>query len=158
MVDAVQAGAPRADALERPDARDAVAGNDVLEAVAFAAERFLRATAWRDVAPEVLERLGAAASVSRAYIVENGADPDGHRTSTWIAEWCDVGVAPLVDDPAVTTARWDAAGFARWAEMLERGETVIGAARDMDPDERTVLERHGVVSVVSVPVVVEGAW
>ena len=165
MVDAVQTGPPRAgtgddEARPRPTTgpEETARGSEVLEAVAFAAERFLRATRWRDVAGEVLERLGAAAAVSRAYIVENGTDGDGHLTATWIAEWCDAGVARLSEDRDVATARWDTGGFARWAEMLERGESVVGPTHRMHPDERAVLERHGVVSVASVPVVVDGTW
>ncbi len=130
----------------------------VLEAVAFAAERFLRATGWRDVATEVLARLGDAAGVSRAYVVENGVDPQGLLTSTWVAEWSEPGVAPLIDDPHFKAVPWVESGFGRWATLMAAGGSVVGPAREFPPPERATLESHGVVSVVSLPVVVDGEW
>jgi PAS domain S-box-containing protein len=167
MVDAVHADRPHAGTGDPGDG-DRGAGarptgaaptrGDVLEAVAFAAERFLRAARWRDAVDDVLERLGRSADASRAYVVRTDADATGDRTSTWIAEWCDDGVTSLLRDPVITTASWDGSGFGRWADVLARGETVAGATRAMAPEERAVLEAHGVVAVVSVPVVVEGEW
>src|SRR5688500_136671 len=132
MVDAIHAGSTPAGALDAgvssgaspPERRD-----DVLEAVAFAAERFLRAARWREVADEVLERLAAGTAASRAYIVENGIDDQGRLSSTRVAEWCADDVAPLIVDPEVATAPWTDSGFGRWADLLGGGETVVGPTR-----------------------------
>ncbi|MCL6641519.1 MAG: hypothetical protein K6T92_09140 [Candidatus Rokubacteria bacterium] len=68
---------------------------EVLDAVAYAAERFLRAADWRAVLEDVLARLGAAAGASRAYVVQDVAGPDGARLAAWVAEWAAPGFPPL---------------------------------------------------------------
>ena len=60
------------DITERIHMEDALRRSEaILQAVSFAAERFLRARSWRDVIVEILARLGEAASASRVYIFEN---------------------------------------------------------------------------------------
>ena len=50
----------------------------ILDAVRFAADRFLgEATGWEESVKAVLGRLGEATGVSRVYIFENHAGPDG---------------------------------------------------------------------------------
>ena len=169
MVDALHTDPERTNASRAGDPRrtatapeDGVApqprGSDVLEAVAFAAERFLRSTRWRDVADAVLERLGTATGASRAYIVTNRPSDGGDPTSTWVAEWCAPGVVELRNDPTTVGASWTGSGFGRWADVLAAGGVVVGPTRSMEPSERAVLEAHGVLSVLSVPVVVDDAW
>jgi GAF domain-containing protein len=131
--------------------------DEILEAVAFAAERFLRASQWRDVAPEVLARLGPAADVSRAYIVENVPGPDARLVASWVAEWTELGVLQLLDDPLTSAAPWDA-HFARWARLLARGQPVLGSVLDFPASESEILSAHGVASLVSLPVFVGETW
>ena len=45
--------------------------NNILEAVRFSSEAFLRSAAWRESINGVLEQLGKATEVSRVYIFEN---------------------------------------------------------------------------------------
>jgi len=136
-----------------PIRRDAI-----LEAVAYAAERLLVVPDWRDVVDEVLARLGVAADVSRAYVVENGVDERGRLTSTWIAEWCEPGTPRVMDDPTFASAPWEASGFGRWEAILREGGTVLGSVRDFPERERRPLAAHGVVSVASFPISVGDAW
>ena len=63
-------------------ARDAI-----LEAVAHAAERLLLSRDWLDAADDVLARLGLAADVSRAYVIENHVDEARRARCRQLAEW-----------------------------------------------------------------------
>src|SRR3989442_1567266 len=143
-----------------PAAEQSVAtGRDaILESIAFAAERLLLATDWRAVAEEVLGRLAVAAGVARAYIVRTGMNRSGQLTSTWLFEWDEPGVVRVMDDPNFQTTEWAGSGFGRWAEMLREGDVVHGAVREFPASERVALESHGVVSLASFPVFVEGGW
>ncbi len=132
--------------------------DEIVEAVAFAAERLLLSSSWRATADEVLARLGMAAGVSRAYIVENAVDVEGLLTSTWISEWSGPGIVRVTDDPNFRTASWEVSGFGRWSELLSHGDIVQGAVADLPADERLPLEGHGVVSLASFPVFVGGEW
>ena len=83
----------------------------VVEAVAFAAERLLLATDWREAADEVLERMGLAAGVSRAYVIENHPDEQGRLLGTMRHEWCAPGVSSQALNPFLQAAPWhDALG------------------------------------------------
>ena len=130
----------------------------MVEAIAFAAERLLVSPEWRDAADEVLARLGQAADVSRAYIVRNTEDGRGRLTSNWLAEWTQPGVLRVMDDPDFRSALWEESGFGRWARLLGSGEVVQGAVVAFPESERTPLELHGAVSLVTLPVFVSGAW
>ena len=132
--------------------------DDIVEAIAFAAERLLAATDWREAADDVLARLGEAADVSRAYIATNGEDGQGRLTATWLAEWTPPGVLRVMDDPEFRSAPWEESGFGRWAEVLGNGEVVQGAVAGFPERERLPLELHGVVSLVEFPVFVGDAW
>jgi hypothetical protein len=59
----------RAEAALRHDA--------TLEAIAFAAQRFLESPDWEAIAPQVLRRLGEATDVSRAYVIRAEEDGEG---------------------------------------------------------------------------------
>src|SRR5262245_9142907 len=71
----------------------------ILEAVSFAAERFLEALGWKHHIQAVLERLGAAAGVSRVYIFENHVGASGELMTSQRYEWAAPGVAPQLDNP-----------------------------------------------------------
>jgi PAS domain S-box-containing protein len=130
----------------------------IVQAVALAAERLLRSPDWREAIDEVLARLGSAADVSRAYVVENRVDPDGDLRTWWLAEWTAPGIVRVSDDAAFATASWAGSGFGRWAASLERGEPITGDVPSFLEQERRVLEAHGVRSLASFPLTVEGRW
>jgi PAS domain S-box-containing protein len=142
----------------RPMVTGSLRADDMVEAVAFAAERLLLSPDWRSAAYEVLARLGSAAGVSRAYIAENSTDADGHLVSTWVAEWTEPGIVRVMDDPESRSAPWESSGFGRWSELLARGEIVRGAVQRFPRGERYPLERHGVVSLAEHPVFVDDEW
>ena len=132
--------------------------DDIVEAIAFAAERLLLSSDWREAADEVVARLGRAAHVSRAYIGSNSVDRDGRLISTWLAEWTAPGVVRVMDDPAFRSTSWEDSGYGRWSEVLGRGEILQSAVADLPPKERLGLESHGVVSLSEFPVFVGGEW
>jgi PAS domain S-box-containing protein len=126
----------------------------VLEAVAFAAERLLRARDWHDVAVEVLGRLGLATDVSRAHLLRN-VDVDGVLTMHVAAEWCAPGTRSYVGDPIVDGLAWEP-NHARWVERMRRGEAVVGAIETFPEQERPALRSQSIVSLAYFPITVDG--
>ena len=114
----------------------------VLEAVAFAAERLLLAGDWREAADEVLERMGLAAGVSRAYVIENHAGDDGRLLGTMRHEWCAPGITSQLGDPFLDAAPWDE-GFERWAALHGRGEPIVAHVAELPDHERSEFEAQG---------------
>jgi PAS domain S-box len=130
----------------------------ILEAVGFAAEHLLRTREWRDAADDVLARLGAATHASRVYIFRNGQTADGRLTTTQLHEWCAPEIASELDNPVMQDQLWKEQGLGRWVEILSAGLPVQGHVRDLDPDERAILEPQGIRSILAVPVTVDGVW
>ena len=133
------------------------AGEAVLGAVAFATERFLRDDLWSDRIAEVLERLGRSAEADRAYLFQNVRDEAGRLTMDLRFEWCGETAPTLFEDPENHLFPY-APTFARWIEVLGRGDVIVGAVADSPDVERRMLESEAVVTQCIVPVFVGPSW
>jgi PAS domain S-box-containing protein len=130
----------------------------ILEAVAFAASRLLLAPDWRRAAADVLERLGEAARVSRAYVLENEIDPLGETRVTQRAEWCAPGIAPQRDNPTLLASSWTENGFDRWPAVMGAGDIIVGPISSLPESERSELALQDIQSICVVPISVAGGW
>ena len=131
----------------------------ILEAVRIAAERFLgETTGWEDNVRSVLRRLGEASEVSRVYIFENYVGEDGEVWAAQRYEWVAPGVSTQIDNPLLKALPYRTAGFERWEETLGQGELVYGHTRDLPESEQPELRAEEILSIVVVPIFVEGRW
>jgi len=130
----------------------------ILEAVSFAAEELLSGGDWEAGLQAVLERLGLAASVSRAYIFENHIGPEGDLISSLRNEWTAPGITPLIANPALQGFSWKARGLQRGVEDLEQGKIAQGTVNTVTEIERKFLDDHGVKSYILVPIFVDARW
>jgi PAS domain S-box-containing protein len=137
-------------ALRRRDA--------TLEAVSFAAERFLETSGWKRNIQTVLERLGTAADVSRVYMFENHTDADGALLTSQRYEWVAPGVAPQLENQELQDFSFRATGFMRWEAALSRGDLISGHVRAFPDDEQAVLATHDIYSLVVVPIFAGQTW
>jgi len=125
----------------------------ILDAVSFAAERFMRGDSFDRALDETLERLGLATGAGRVVLVEQRPGISGVHMSPR-AEWDAANVRPLVVAP-------DPLGYAyfpRWQTELSAGRLVAGHVRHFPDQERVPLELDGVRSIVVTPVFVSGRW
>jgi PAS domain S-box-containing protein len=124
----------------------------VLEAVSYAARRFLHGEDWEAAIPEVLERLGPAAEADYAGVLDRVGGPRGRflvrQRHMWLRDR-DLGAMGPGSEPVPAIAAWEKA--------LERGEVVAGAAASFPPAERALLERSGVRQIAVFPVLVDQA-
>ncbi len=148
------------DITKRKQAEEDLRRRDViLEAVSFAAERFLKATSWEETIQDVLERLGQATTVSRVYIFENHFAEDGTLLTSQRYEWAAPGVMPQIDNPDVQDFPAVAGGFSRWMEVLGLGQIVHGHVREFPKSEQQVLTPQGIQSIAVVPIFVgQALW
>ena len=128
----------------------------ILEAVAFAAERLLLTPDWRDAADEVLARIGAAADVSRAYIIENHFDDEEELLGSVRFEWCAPGIESQKDNTFLNDAPWR--DLPRWAAWHAAGEPVVSAVADLPAEERPEFEAQGTLSIAEHPVFTGDWW
>ncbi|HZY56299.1 MAG TPA: PAS domain S-box protein, partial [Rubrobacteraceae bacterium] len=131
----------------------------ILEAVRFAAERLLgEAVGWEESVRAILRRLGEATETSRVYIFENFVGEDGEVWATMRHEWVARGVSVQMDNPLMEAMPYRAAGYGRWVEVLSRGEPVYGHTREFPGSEQPELRNQDILSIVVVPIFVEGRW
>jgi PAS domain S-box-containing protein len=136
--------------------RDLHKRDAILDAVSRSAENFLKQPILDEAMNDLMRVLGEATGADHAYVFENlpgeGDVPNCIRRAAWAS-----GTVPAVDDPRLAHVR-PAPHFPRWAEILGAGDTLSGHVRELPDEEREPLELAATLSVVAVPVVVEGAW
>jgi two-component system, cell cycle sensor histidine kinase and response regulator CckA len=147
------------DITKRKQAEEGLSRRDgILEAVGFAAERFLKTHRWEETIPPVLERLGSAAGVSRAYLFENRVREDGERSTALRFEWTASGIGPSINEPNHARTTYRENGFGRWEDVLSAGGVICGLPRGFPESERPELAMEGILSMAVVPVFVGEDW
>lgn len=126
--------------------------------MSYAASGFLRSGNWRAEAPDLLGALGLATGVDRIWVFENGTGPDGALIASQRFEWTGPGIVAQVDNPALQDLPFEAAGFGRWATVLGAGDPVVGHVSGFPPREREFLAAQDILSLLVVPIMVDGAW
>jgi PAS domain S-box-containing protein len=129
----------------------------ILNAVSYAATRFLGTANWDRDIRDVLARLGSAAEVSRVYLFAGHRDESGTLWMQLQHEWVAAGLEPFANDPERREFAPVARGLARWTG-LEHGDVFDGPVASFPPGERPYFESLGLRSVAVVPVFVGEAW
>ena len=89
---------------EREQAEAALYRRDeILKAVTFASERFLREPHWQDTIEQVLAKLGKAMGVRKLSLAQNWSNVDNSQPFRPLYEWKADGSRPLHGEKAVST-------------------------------------------------------
>ncbi|NEQ42921.1 MAG: GAF domain-containing protein [Leptolyngbya sp. SIOISBB] len=108
--------------------------------------------ALRPVYQEILGQLGETASASRVYLFENDADCMSQQL-----EWCDEGITPEIDNPLLQNLSYEDF-FPRWLKVLVNGEPINGVVSDFPESEQAVLAGQGILSILILPLIIEGQF
>ena len=133
----------------------------MLDAITYAARRIIGAADWQPAMPELLARLGTATQVSRAFLFEIHPAIDGAAMAQSCRfMWSAPGVHPLSDDhPRLQNVSIPTAGGSQLAEFLARrsqGEVVQLTRSQTRGDARDLFEETATLSLLSVPIMVDG--
>jgi len=148
------------DITARKEAEEALQRRDsILTAISVCSEQLLKErSSEKKSLSRVLEVLGRAASVSRAYIFKNHLGEDGGELTSQLCEWVDEGIAPQIDNPELQNFRWRGLGMMRWPEVLSKGGFISGHVKDFPAGERAVLEPQDIKSILAVPIFTKQKW
>jgi PAS domain S-box-containing protein len=138
------------EALHRRDA--------ILEAAAYASERFLKARNWEECVQEILARFGQAAETSRAYIFRNKPGPRGRLLADQIYEWCAPGVTLQLENPKLQNFDYRKEGFTHWVKTLGQGEIVCDLVENLPPKSQVELSAEGILSILNAPIFANNIW
>lgn len=130
----------------------------VLEAVAFAAEQFLKAESWEQAIEDCLRRLGEASQATRVCLFENTFFRRKRLLFSLRSIWQNREAGHSVAPDALQEIHYGDAGLSRWAALLENRGMVCGPMAEFPPGEQGVLEQLGVGSLVAVPVFAGSKW
>ena len=111
-----------------------------------------------DPLTKAIGRLLTAANASRVYIFENFVDPEDGLCMRQIYEGVTEGVAPEIDNPTLKHLPYETGAFSRWSEALVRGEYIGGSVETFPQGERDILEPQGILSILILPIEVNGQW
>jgi signal transduction histidine kinase len=119
--------------------------NRILESVRFAGQQLLSADDWTGIVEEVLAKIGQAARVSRAYIIENDHAPDGKVLSSTRYEWVGLGIQSTIAN--WQSFEWTGSELEEWARRLASGHVVVAefpqgnhpAHSKFDPSIRRII-------------------
>ncbi|MDJ0780535.1 MAG: PAS domain-containing protein [Desulfosarcinaceae bacterium] len=132
--------------------------DSILEAVAYAAERFLQGAPVAHGLQGILAKLGRAADVSRVYIFENEKDPQDGLLTSLRHEWVAEGISAQLDDPCMHRISFEHMGFQRWTQLLKRGMAVFGRVLEFPESEQAFLLRQSIQALVVAPIFVDDVW
>ncbi len=141
------------DITERKSADDLIKRrDDILQAVAFAAERFMKSSDWMPMIQEILQRLGKASQASRVHLFQRHEGPATESVYSLRYEWTAPGIPPQLYNPRWQRASLSQLGLSRQDAALCKGEIVKGHARELAAKERESLLQRDVLSFLIVPV------
>jgi two-component system sensor histidine kinase/response regulator len=105
-----------------------------------------------------LTPLGEASGAARVYLFENQRRPeDGALVTFQRAEWCAPGIKPEIDNPMLQGVSYDEF-LPAWSEALGRGDRVERLADEYDELEAMLLGPQGVLSLLILPLMVDGEF
>lgn len=102
---------------------------------------------------EILTVLGQVSGASRIHLFENHTDAAGCSLTSQRAQWCS-GIQPEIEHSMLQNLPHDF--FPEWSKVLARGEAVVATVDEFPPDERLFLESQGVLSILILPLMVNG--
>ena len=147
------------DVTQRKEAEFALTRREsIMSAISYAAECFLKASAWEQNITDVLEKLGRAADVSRVFVVMNYTDDNKVIYSSLCYEWTAPGIQAQIKNPAFQHVPLREAGFGRWEKSLSNGEAIYGLVKNFPDEEKSLFEVLGSLSAATIPIFTQNQW
>ncbi len=127
----------------------------VLNTVAVIAQRLLFQGGWKQNISEVLQDLGMAANVSRAFIFRAEIQPDKQLGITLNNEWHADDSEVQNNTIHLQSMPFDHYGMPRWRELMLRGNHMFGRVKDFPIEEQNHLQPLGILSIALMPILVD---
>ncbi|PZV05479.1 MAG: diguanylate cyclase [Leptolyngbya sp.] len=128
----------------------------LLQGVAEASQCLLTTADMHQAIPQVLARLGEAATADRAYVYTHHPQSiTGEPAMTLRYEWTTPTTAPGIDQPHWQDQSYRALGLERWLALLQQGKSICSLTRHLPPAEQAVLLRDSILSILMVPIFID---
>lgn len=132
--------------------------SEVLDAVAEASEKFLLLSNWRDGVANVLKRIGQSTEIDQIVIYQKEEDVKGDIYGTPVYAWKKGESEELINFDMVRPISFSKNGYARWIEVLNKGDKIFGNINDFPDNERGFLLGLNIKSIVVLPIFIDQKW
>ena len=106
---------------------------------------------------QTIAAFGSRIDVDRVYVFRDHPHPDtGVEACSQIAEWVGDDIEPQIDNPELQNIPYDESGLARWRANFRLDLPIYGLVKDFPDSEREILEPQEILSIVVVPIRVQG--
>jgi PAS domain S-box-containing protein len=130
---------------------------NLLQGVAQATNQLLTTGDHATAINQTLATLGQVTGVDRVYIFEIHSHPEtAEPAMSQRFEWARETVTAEIDNPKLQNLTYAACSMDRLHEALQAGQSCSGLVRDLSAIERELLEPQGIVSILIVPILVNG--
>lgn len=130
----------------------------VLSALARGTRGLFNAADKNKAMDQMLAGLGQAVEADRVYVYENHRDEtDGRLLASMRYEWVGPDISAQIDNPKMQCMDYREA-IPNWVEILSSGRPAHGLVADLVEPERGLLESQGIVSIVVVPIFLDGEF
>ena len=130
----------------------------ILEAIAYSANRLLKASSWQDVIPETLNHLGNATEMDRIYIFQNSKDREGALLANQRYVWSSDSVTPENDESPQKALPFQEAGLNRWVKKMKKNQPIYGLVKTFPKPEKQMLEQLDIKSLIALPIFIDEKW
>ncbi|AFZ19649.1 GAF domain-containing protein [Allocoleopsis franciscana] len=130
---------------------------NLLQGVAQATNQLLTTDDLATAINQTLAILGQVTHVDRVYIFE--IHPHTETAEPAMSQWCEWAretVTAEIDNPQLQNLPFASVGMSRWYGALSDGHSCHGLVRDLSLPERQLLEPQGILSILVVPIPVNG--
>ena len=132
--------------------------NAILDAVDYAARKFLGNTGWEAGVQEVMKRLGEATDVTRVFITDNRTpNLGGQIGDTSLYEWTNSSLSVDEKDKQLLDLLRSQI-IEELADKFSQGQPFLFRTKDVFRKRREMLETFGIRSGVIIPMFVEQQW
>ncbi len=131
----------------------------ILRALAHVTAIFFQEGFNRVSVMKVLGLIGDATDSSRVYIFQNFEDERGKPYTSQVYEWVQGEVTAEIDNPVLVRLYFDDPIFVRWVKIMQSHGFIHSLVKNLPVEaERNILIEQGIISILSMPIYVQGKW
>ncbi|GAB4421696.1 MAG: hypothetical protein OHK0039_36880 [Bacteroidia bacterium] len=127
----------------------------LLQAINEAAAVLLTEQNAQQAISRALGMVGQATNVDRVYIFQNVAVLGEEQMVSQRFEWVRDHVSIQLDNPELQNIPYDAAGLARWKEVMLQRKAIRGLVKDFPQSERDLLDPQDILSLICLPIYIK---
>ncbi|MBK7104589.1 MAG: PAS domain S-box protein [Ignavibacteriae bacterium] len=126
--------------------------DEILSALSFSTETFLKTLDWQANISEVLKRLSESLKVNRSYVYKNSLSKNGDVIFGLKYEWVDKNIKPEINNPSFQNFSYKKFNLKNLYDALLKNEIFVINTNDISNNEKNYLSIKVEKTIIVVPV------